>query len=122
MADIVIKTIRLKRGTSSSWARVNPVLLYGEPGYEKDTNKMKIGDGSTAWNNLPYIGGTIDLQNYQGQTIKIVDNKFELSNFNSAQLGQVPSKAGNGLEWITIPQEISYEEAKQLIQSWKEEE
>ena len=46
--EIVIKTIRLKRGTSSSWARVNPVLLEGEPGFEKDTNKLKIGDGSTA--------------------------------------------------------------------------
>lgn len=48
MAEIVIKTIRLKRGTSEAWARVNPVLLDGEPGFEKDTNKLKIGDGSSA--------------------------------------------------------------------------
>lgn len=48
MADIVIKTIRLKRGTSSSWRRVNPVLLEGEPGFEKDTNKLKIGNGDAA--------------------------------------------------------------------------
>ena len=48
MAEIVLKTIRLKRGTSSSWARVNPVLLDGEPGFEKDTNKLKIGNGSSA--------------------------------------------------------------------------
>lgn len=46
MAEITLRTkFRLRRGTSSAWARVNPVLLYGEPGFEKDTNKLKIGDG-----------------------------------------------------------------------------
>ena len=32
----------------------NPVLLKGEVVYESDTCKYKIGDGSTAWNTLPY--------------------------------------------------------------------
>jgi hypothetical protein len=27
----------------------------GEPGFEKDTQKLKIGDGETAWRNLPYV-------------------------------------------------------------------
>lgn len=35
----------------------NPVLLKGEVVYESDTRKHKIGDGSTAWNDLPYAGG-----------------------------------------------------------------
>ncbi len=35
----------------------NPVLLKGEVVYESDTRKHKIGDGSTAWNALPYAGG-----------------------------------------------------------------
>jgi len=123
MADIVIKTIRLKRGTSSSWRRVNPVLLEGEPGFEKDTNKLKIGNGDAAWNDLPYLGGTFDLQNYQGKTIIIKDNKLQLSKFDEAEIGQVPSKSSqDDLEWIDIPTEISYNEAKELIQSWKEEE
>jgi len=53
----VIKSyFRLRRGTSDAWSRVNPVLLYGEPGFEKDTNKLKIGDGTSAWNDLPYLG------------------------------------------------------------------
>jgi hypothetical protein len=43
-----------KRGLSSRWASVNPTLLAGELGIETDTNKMKVGDGSTAWNSLPY--------------------------------------------------------------------
>lgn len=48
--------IQLKRGTSEALARVNPVLAAGEPSFVIDENRMKIGDGVTAWNDLPYIG------------------------------------------------------------------
>ena len=34
----------------------NPVLADGEIGVETDTDKIKIGDGVTAWNSLPYAG------------------------------------------------------------------
>lgn len=47
-------TIQLRRGSSAAWKRLNPVLSVGEPGFEKDTNKLKIGDGFTPWNELPY--------------------------------------------------------------------
>ena len=46
--------IQLRRGTSSNWSSTNPTLAQGEPGYITDTNQMKIGDGTTAWNSLPY--------------------------------------------------------------------
>lgn len=36
----------------------NPVLLKGEVVYESDTTRHKIGDGTTAWNALPYAKGT----------------------------------------------------------------
>jgi len=48
-------SIQLRRDTSANWGTANPTLLKGEPGFESDTNKLKIGDGSTAWNALPYI-------------------------------------------------------------------
>ncbi len=49
--------IELRRGTAAAWTLANPVLANGEPGFEDDTNKMKVGDGVTAWNLLPYISG-----------------------------------------------------------------
>ena len=49
-------TIQLKRGTAEALARVNPVLAAGEPGFVTDENRLKIGDGVTAWNDLPYFG------------------------------------------------------------------
>lgn len=50
----IITQLQFKRGDAEAWARINPILEDGEPGYEKDTFKMKIGDGITSWNNLPY--------------------------------------------------------------------
>lgn len=55
----------LRRSTAASWVTRNPILGEGEPGYEKDTNRMKIGDGYTRWNDLPYFvtdadGSTLD--------------------------------------------------------------
>jgi hypothetical protein len=46
--------IQVKRGTASSWTSANTVLAAGEIGFETDTKKMKVGDGSTAWNSLSY--------------------------------------------------------------------
>lgn len=43
--------------TAETLAAKNPVLLKGEVVYESDTRKHKVGDGTTAWNNLPYAGG-----------------------------------------------------------------
>ena len=34
--------------------RNNPILLAGELGFEVDTNRFKIGNGVTAWNDLFY--------------------------------------------------------------------
>jgi len=49
-------TIKLRRGSKSTWSSANPVLNLAEPGLETDTGRIKYGDGSTAWNSLPYFG------------------------------------------------------------------
>lgn len=46
--------IRFRRGIAAIWRETNPILAAGEPGFERDTKRMKIGDGETAWNDLPY--------------------------------------------------------------------
>ena len=43
--------------TAANWTAANPLLLGGEIGIESDTNKFKIGDGSTLWAGLSYAGG-----------------------------------------------------------------
>jgi len=48
-------TIRTRRDTATNWTSVNPTLGAGEMGYDLTNNKLKIGDGTTAWNSLAYI-------------------------------------------------------------------
>jgi len=46
--------VQIRRDPSGKWIVNNPILLSGEFGYETDTAFMKIGDGATPWNYLPY--------------------------------------------------------------------
>jgi hypothetical protein len=44
-----------RRGTASQWTAANPILSAAEIGYETDTNKFKIGDGTNRWATLNYF-------------------------------------------------------------------
>ena len=56
----VVTAIQIRRGTAAQWTSANPTLTAGEQGFETDTGKMKIGNGSTAWTSLSYLGaGTV---------------------------------------------------------------
>ena len=44
-----------RRGTAAQWTAANPVLGAGEIGFETDTNKFKVGNGSTAYTSLTYF-------------------------------------------------------------------
>ena len=56
MAKELNTRIQLKHGLAASWTERNPVLLAGEIGIETDTLKMKVGDGTTHWSALGYLG------------------------------------------------------------------
>lgn len=69
MATVTTTTFKFKRGTAARWAELNPVLAMGEPGFVYDTHQLKIGDGVTPWNDLPYISNnTTDLVNFDLST------------------------------------------------------
>ena len=51
-----------RRGTAAQWTAANPVLAAGEIGFETDTNKFKMGNGSSAWSALQYFGNASELQ------------------------------------------------------------
>jgi hypothetical protein len=46
--------LQVRRGTSSGWTSANPTLYAGEIGFETDTGRIKIGDGTTVWTSLDY--------------------------------------------------------------------
>lgn len=59
--------IQLRRGTSGQWTTANPTLAEGEIGLETDTERFKIGDGSTSWDSLAYGG----IQGDQGENLSL---------------------------------------------------
>lgn len=49
--------IQFKRGSLANWLRLKKPLADGQPGYDKDSHKIKIGNGKDLWQNLPYASG-----------------------------------------------------------------
>ena len=48
--------IIIRNDTSAAWTLADPVLARGELGLERDTMRIKIGDGTSTWSALPYRG------------------------------------------------------------------
>ena len=51
---INIDNLILRNDTSANWSTANPVLQLGELGIDTTEKKIKIGDGSTPWNDLDF--------------------------------------------------------------------
>lgn len=76
---------QLRRGTAAEWTAANPTLASGELGLETDTQKIKVGNGSTPWNGLtyiPFIGG--------------INNSIQVN--NNGQLGGSTNLTWDGSE------------------------
>ena len=89
---------QFRRGTGAEWSAANTVLAPGEMGIDTDTYRFKIGDGTTAWNNLTYspvadgpqgaiqyndsnaIAGSSNLVYTDGETLSIAGNLLPQAN------------------------------------------
>jgi len=101
--------IQLRRGTASQWTSANPTLAAGEMGIETDTDKYKIGDGSTAWTSLGYssLPGTAisnTVVDAKGDIIAATaDNTVaKLTVGSNGQVLTAASGQSTGLQWTTI--------------------
>ena len=116
--------IQLRRGTAAQWTSANPTLASGEVGVETDTNKQKIGDGTTAWTSLAYfnvngisfgttgltpststagnvtVAGTLNVANGGTGLTTIPAGNVVIGNGTSALYGVSPGTAGNVLTSI----------------------
>lgn len=89
--------IRPRRGTKSQWESANTVLAEGELGVEvpntgvgTGVSKMKIGDGTNGWNNLPYADPVDDLQSKIDNVNTKTDNlDTKIDNVNSNIRGSI---------------------------------
>lgn len=95
MADVYMNSkFYFKRGKATSWKQQNIKLGPGEPGFEIDTGKLKVGNGTTAWNDLPYL----------------VDKEEILENVSIflGKLDELPTTADNPDGTICIVKDVPY--------------
>ena len=94
--------IQQRRDTAYNWSHINPTLSSGEFGFETDTKKLKIGDGTTAWSALDYFttgssGGNITATSLKSATTDIV-----ISTAPAPTAGQVLTAVnGTAATWQT---------------------
>ena len=76
--------IKIRRDSAADWISANSTLGAGEFGLETDTEKLKIGDGSTAWNDLQYITGddATALFSYQGSSTAYFAGGYQFPAFS----------------------------------------
>ena len=47
--------VQIRRGTTTQWSQSTKILRAGELGIDTTLNKLKIGNGTSLWNALPFI-------------------------------------------------------------------
>jgi hypothetical protein len=101
-----------RRGTASQWTEADPILAAGEIGFETDTNKFKVGDGTNNWSDLTYflsedvLDGTLDeyvLSSTKGQA----DGVATLDGTGNIPLSQLGNITGDAPEWLNSLEEIA---------------
>ncbi len=76
-----------RRGTASQWTASNPILNVGEIGFESDTNKFKIGDGTNHWTSLTYFVDAAQVSDIIDGAPALLDTLNELA----AAIGDDPA-------------------------------
>ena len=86
-----------RRGTAAQWTAANPILAAGEIGFETDTSKFKMGNGSSAWSALTYFANAAELAAIVDAAPETLNTLNELA----AALGDDPAFFTNIAESIS---------------------
>ncbi len=93
--------IQARRGTAATWTSTNPTLAAGETGYETDTGKFKIGNGSTAWASLAYAtnGAAVSPLTTKGDLYTYSTGDARLAVGANGETLVADSSTSTGLRW-----------------------
>jgi hypothetical protein len=91
--------LQQRRDTAANWTSNNPTLATGEIGYETDTKKFKIGDGSTAWTSLAYAFGAAPALTFNAQT----GTSYTLA---TTDVGALVTLSNTGGITLTVPASV----------------
>ena len=91
-----------RRGTAAQWTSANPILNSGEMGWESDTNKFKIGDGTNHWADLDYFIDQSSTVNpafgssivFEGSTANAYETTLEVTDPTADRTITLPNATG----------------------------
>jgi citrate lyase gamma subunit len=76
-----------RRGTQAQWTAANPILAAGEIGFETDTSRFKMGNGSSTWSALQYFANSAELASLLDGAPDLLNTLNELA----ASIGDDPA-------------------------------
>lgn len=79
-----------RRGTAAQWTAANPVLAAGEIGFETDTNKFKMGNGTSTWTALTYFANATELAAAIDAVVGIAPETLDTLGELAATIGNDP--------------------------------
>lgn len=100
--EYVITDVQFKRNVAATY-----VPKAGEPVFEQNgsTYRLKIGNGSSNFASLPYIGADFTPA-VDNKSVNIVGTNLQIYGFNSAPIGYIPKKSASGLTWVKLEDAI----------------
>lgn len=96
-------TIQFKRGSTATLQDIIPAA--GEPVWDKQLQKLKVGDGVSAYKDLPYVGDDVD----NASTELDSNSNISLFNFGLAEEGMSPVKQDGILKWTVLAKQSDVE-------------
>ena len=94
--------IKIRRGTTQQWAASNRVLQLGELGLDTTLNKIKAGNGSTAWSSLAFLQADADVTELAQDAVATA-----LANGTHSNITVTYSDNGNSISLATGPDVIT---------------
>ena len=84
-----------RRGTAAQWTAANPVLASGEIGFETDTGKFKMGNGSSTWSQLIYFANAAEL-------VAAIDSVVGMAPETLNTLAEISDAIGDNADFLSL--------------------
>jgi hypothetical protein len=104
---------QIRRDTTAGWAATPSTLTDGEFGLDTTLKQIKVGDGSSPWGSLPWLGGTLPYFSSPNADIDDasvrVAGLYRYAGIASITLGTVPAApidikaADGGINMMVLP-------------------
>lgn len=114
MANLIKMRIQIRRDTWENWQVYKDIIpAVGEPCFITDRNILKIGDGTTTFENLKPINGVQFVAD--GNALVLEDGVLKLNGFNEAEEGAQLVKGKDGaIQWV-VPSTETVDGLKTII-------